>query len=268
MTPMNPSTDDHTEIEARLRSELARYAAPIEPSRALRNTVDRLTLNQHPTTWSRWRGPLVAAAAVAAIAALTSVVLLTRGPDATPSTGQSAASAQPFAPERSTPSPELELDPPTAVSYSEGEHGTPSDEFRALGESAANALQNNDLPALSALQDPSSQQPNLMAGLIKIYGGKPIKAVEYMESSIREFPFAAVDYTVDCPSGKDVRFSLTFHYINGRMALFPSQQEDMSKLAADLADVATPSNPNTPAAVDSSTEATPPGTMRYPSCTR
>lgn len=222
MTPMDPSTDDHADLEARLRNELTRYAAPIEPSPELRETVNRLT-DRHPTAWSRWRGPLIAAAAVAAIATLTSVVLLTRGPNAMPSNGQSTGTAQPFAPEP-PPSPELELDPPTAVTYSEGEHGTPSDEFRTLGQDAANALQNNDVKALSALQDPSSQQPNLMAGLIEIYGGKPVKVVEYMESSIREFPYAAVDYSVDCSSGKDVRFSLTFNYINGRWALLPLQQ--------------------------------------------
>ncbi|WP_353650815.1 hypothetical protein ABLG96_07890 [Nakamurella sp. A5-74] len=166
------------------------------------------------------------------------------------------------------------LDPPTAVIYSEGEHGTPSDEFRALGLNVANALQKNELPAPSALQDPSSQQPNLMAGLMEIYGGKPVRVAEYMESSIREFPFAAVDYTVGCASGEDVRCSLRFNYVDGELVLFPLQQEDMSISASELTDGATPGStvtaaPDIPSpAAAPSTEVAPPEMMRYPSCLR
>ncbi|MBE7195402.1 MAG: hypothetical protein INR66_23360 [Gordonia polyisoprenivorans] len=267
MNSMDHSCPDDSDLEARLREELARHTEPVEPSQSLRTAVDRLADARHPTSWSRWRGPVIAAAAVATIATLTSLVLVSGGQNSSPSGGGSSISAEPFAPEPA-PTPELELDPTTAVTYSNGDHGTPSDDFRALGEKVADALQSNDLRALSALQDPESQQPNLMAGLIQIYGGKPVEAVEYMESSIRAFPFADVDYAVQCAKGRDVRFSLRFNYINGRLVLFPVPQEDLYALESGFAESAASETRYAASAASMPMDLPAPGTMRYPSCSR
>lgn len=258
---MTTPSEDPTSLDDRLREEPRSDVAPVQPSPELRAPVERLTRQSRVGAWTRRRRPLVGAAAMAVIAVLASVVLIRGDHDARPGV-ESVASAQPFAPEP-TPSPELDDDPPTAVTYSDGEHGTPSDEFRAVGQAAAQALHDNDYQALAALQDPSAQQPNTIAGLIAKYGGHPVRVLEYIESSISAFPWAAVDYFVSCSSGRAVRFSLTFNHIDGRWALLPDQQEDLAIAAAQNA--AAPSGDMSQAVPDP-TESVRPGTMRYPAC--
>lgn len=162
-----------------------------------------------------------------------------------------AATPVPFAPEPHSFPRAVEDDYAIAV-----DAGVPTPAFRSTAEGIAAAIRDDDIAALSRFQLSGTEQPNLLAGLLELYGGRVVTPAVYQDSGFAELGDATVYYEVQCGGGVTVVPLLHFQRYDGDWYLFPLGNDRLG--ASDPAWYSTE-----PAAVSRAMTS---GQDRYPAC--
>lgn len=110
--------------------------------------------------------------------------------------------------------------------------GVPTPEFRELAEGVAAAIRDRDLAALSRYQLAGTEQPNLLAGLLELYGGQVVTPTRYTGTDFVELGGATVSYEVQCGGGVTIDPVLHFERYDGTYYFFPDPAAPGPRIAA------------------------------------